>query len=112
MRMYLSSFDLGNASSELAGLAPTGRTALIMNALDNRPEGRERWRAGQSQKLEALGLTVSDLDLRDFFGAPDRLRERLRRYERSNIPYKTLRDGEVFIVRGGLDSMEKLGSAA
>lgn len=214
MRMYLSSFDLGNASSELAGLAPTGRVALIMNALDNRPEARERWRVGQTRKLEVLGLTVRDLDLRNFFGAPDHLRERLREhdmvwinggnafilrramklsgmdaaivdllsrdeivyagfsaaaviiskslrgleavddpddvpagypaeiewsglgilpfaivvhyqsnhsesdavekeiehYERSNIPYRALRDGEAFIVRGGLDSMEKVGS--
>lgn len=216
MRMYLSSFDLGNAPSELAGLALAGRVALIMNALDNRPEGRERWRVGQTRKLEALGLTVRDLDLRDFFGAPDRLREVLREhdmvwinggnafilrramklsgmdtaiadllardeivyarfsaaavilssalhgleavddphdvpdgypvaiewsglgilpfaivvhyqsdhaesaavekeieyYNRSNIPYRTLRDGEAFIVRGGLDSMKKVGSVA
>lgn len=215
MRMYLSSFDLGNALPVLAGLAPAGRVALIMNALDNRPEGRERWRTGQTRKLEALGLTVRDLDLRDFFGAPDHLRESLcehdmvwinggntfilrramklsgmdvaivdllrrdeivyagfsaaaviisqslhgleavddphdvpagypaeiewsglgilpfaivvhhqsdhsesaavekeiEHYKRSSIPYRTLRDGEAFVVRGGLDSIEKVGSA-
>jgi len=214
MRMYLSSFDLGNAASELAALAPAGRVALIMNALDNRPESRERWRLAQSRKLQALGLTVSDLDLRDFFDAPDRLRDRLSRhdmvwikggnafilrramklsgmdvaivdllqrdeivyagfsaaavivsqslhgleavddphdvpegypaevewsglailpfaivvhhqsdhpesaavekeiehYERANIPYRTLRDGEAFVVRGTLDSLAKVGS--
>lgn len=214
MKMYLSSFDLGNASSELARLAPAGRVALIMNALDNRPEGREKWRVGQTRKLEALGLSVRDLDLRDFFSAPDHLRARLREhdmvwinggnafilrramklssmdaaivdllkrdeivyagfsaaaviisqslhgleavddphdvpagypaeiewsglgilpfaivvhhqsdhsesaaiekeiqhYKRSNIPYRTLRDGEAFVVRGGLESIEKVGS--
>lgn len=216
MRMYLSSFDLGNASSQLSGLAPAGRVALIMNALDNRYEARERWRVDQTQKLEALGLTVCDLDLRDFLSASDQLGQRLREldmvwinggnafilrramklsgmdtaivdllkrdeivyagfsaaavvlsqslhgleavddphdvpagypaeiewtglgilpfsivvhhqsdhsesvaaekeiehYERSNIPYRTLRDGEAFIVHGGLDSIEKVGSLA
>jgi len=216
MRLYLSSFDLGNASSCLAELAPEGRVALIMNALDNRSAAREKWRLAQSLKLEALGLNVRDLDLRDFFGAPDRLSDALcevdmvwinggnafllRRamklsgmdevvadflnrdeivyagfsaaavilshslrgleavddphdvpdgypaevewtglgilpfsvvvhyrsdhsesaavekeidyYERANIPYRTLRDGEALIVRGGLDSVKIVGSPA
>lgn len=81
MRMYLSSFDLGNASSELVGLAPAGWVALIMNALDSRPERRERWRLDQTRKLEALGLAARDLGLRDFFDAPDQLRERLREHD-------------------------------
>lgn len=214
MRMYLSSFDIGNAASELVGLSPGGRVALIMNALDNRPEGREKWRHAQSRKLEALGLTVRDLDLRDFFGAPDRMSDRLREhdmvwinggnafilrramklsgmdaavldllkhdeivyagfsaaavilsqslhgleavddpadvpagypaevewsglgilpfaivvhhqsdhpesaavekeidhYKRARIPYRTLRDGEAFVIRGALDSLEKVGA--
>jgi len=94
MRMYLSSFDLGNAASELVSLCPAGRVALIMNALDNRPEGREIWRRAQSRKLEALGLTVSDLDLRDFFGATDRLRDRLREHDMVWI-----NGGNAFLLR-------------
>jgi dipeptidase E len=94
MRLYLSSFDLGNAPSELAALAPKGRVALIMNALDNRPEAREKWRSGQRQKLETLGLTVSDLDLRDFFAMTDRLRGALEGFDMVWI-----NGGNAFILR-------------
>jgi dipeptidase E len=94
MRLYLSSFDLGDRPSELAALAPEGRVALIMNALDHRQEAREKWRLDQSRKLKALGLTVSDLDLRDFFGAPERLREALRAFDMVWI-----NGGNAFILR-------------
>jgi dipeptidase E len=85
---------LGMHPSELAALAPKGRVALIMNALDNRPEAREKWRSGQRQKLETLGLTVSDLDLRDFFAMTDRLRGALEGFDMVWI-----NGGNAFILR-------------
>lgn len=94
MRLYLSSFDVGNATSDLVALAPDGRVALIMNALDNRPEGREKWRIDQSGKLSALGFRVSELDLRPFFGDPDGLHEALRAFDMVWI-----NGGNVFILR-------------
>lgn len=104
MRLYLSSFDVGNATADLVALAPAARVALIMNALDNRPEGREKWRVDQSVKLSALGFSVSELDLRRFFGDPDGLRKALRAFDMVWI-----NGGNVFILRramklSGLDA--------
>jgi dipeptidase E len=68
MRLYLSSFDVGDEPAEFVKLAPRGRVGIIMNALDNRPLARPAWQAAQTKKLERLGFTVEPLDLRDFFG--------------------------------------------
>ena len=41
MRLYLSSFDLGNRPEELVALAGSARrAAAIVNALDHWPEAR------------------------------------------------------------------------
>ena len=66
MRLYLSSFRLGQHHEHLLQLAGNGRrTALIPNALDNisaedRSEGLRR----DLDELEAAGLAVEMLDLR------------------------------------------------
>jgi dipeptidase E len=77
MRLYLSSLGLGDATSELLALAPRGRVALIMNALDGDASSRGHWQADQSRELAALGYHVEDLDLRRFFGEPEALRAAL-----------------------------------
>lgn len=59
MRLYLSSFDIGDDPDELVKLAPHGRVGIIMNALDNRPEGRQKWQIAQTEKLEGLGFSVT-----------------------------------------------------
>lgn len=94
MRLYLSSFDIGNASSELIALASGRRAALVMNALDNRPAGREKWRQDQAAKLKALGFVIDDLDLRDFFSLQDRLQDALRNYD-----LVWINGGNAFLLR-------------
>ena len=47
MRLYLSSFDVGDEPAEFVKLAPSGRVGIIMNALDNRPLARPAWQAAQ-----------------------------------------------------------------
>jgi hypothetical protein len=54
----------------LAGSAR--RAAIIVNALDNHPAGRAVWLKEQTDKLVGLGFSVVELDLRSFFGAPDK----------------------------------------
>src|SRR6195256_3482543 len=74
MRLYLSSFDLGDRPEELVGLTGSARrAAIILNALDNRPEGRAVWLKEQTDKLVGLGFSVVELDLRSYFGASDQL---------------------------------------
>jgi len=75
MRLYLSSFDLGDRPEELVALAGSARRAAII-ALDNRPEGRAVWLKEQTNKLVGLGFSVVELDLRSYFGVPHRYRDR------------------------------------
>lgn len=94
MRLYLSSFQLGQHHEHLLRLAGDGRrTALVPNALDNvsaqdRSDGLRRDLA----ELEAAGLAVETLDLRRA-GAVDRL---------ADFDVVWVRGGNVFVLRRAL----------
>ncbi len=94
MRLYLSSFDVGNRPDELVALAPGGRVGLVMNALDNRPEGRAIWQSRQAARLRDLGFSVEELDLRKFFDAPGTLGPRL-----DGLDMVWINGGNTFILR-------------
>ena len=95
MRLYLSSFDLGNCPEELVALAGAARrAAIIVNALDDAPEGRAHWLKAQNDKLVRLGFSVVELDLRGYFGAIDRLKVFL-----SSIDLVWINGGNAFILR-------------
>jgi dipeptidase E len=80
VRLYLSSFRFGDQPDTLVRLARAGRRAVvIMNALDNFLDARAEWLGIQVDRLAALGFAPEELDLRDFFGRPDALGERLAR---------------------------------
>jgi dipeptidase E len=95
MRLYLSSFDLGDRPEELVALAGSARrAAIIVNALDHRPEGRTVWLKQQTDKLVGLGFSVVELDLRCYFGASDKLKRFLR-----DIDLVWINGGNAFILR-------------
>ncbi|WP_036292423.1 Type 1 glutamine amidotransferase-like domain-containing protein [Methylosinus sp. PW1] len=95
MRLYLSSFDLGNCPEELVALARGAKEAVVVvNALDNLPEARMKWLNAQTEKLRDLGFTARELDLRDFFGKPSELEESLR-----GIDVVWINGGNAFILR-------------
>lgn len=95
MRLYLSSFDLGDRPEELVALTGLGRrAAIILNALDHRGEQRAAWLKEQTDKLAALGFNVVEFDLRSYFGAPDRLKTFL-----SDIDIVWINGGNAFILR-------------
>ena len=95
MRLYLSSFDLGDRPEELVALTGSARrAAIIVNALDNRPEGRAVWLKEQTDKLVGLGFSVVELDLRSYFGASDQLKRFL-----SDIDLVWINGGNAFILR-------------
>jgi hypothetical protein len=74
MRLYLSSFAMGNHPERLAALAPRGtRASVVVNALDDFPGARQEWLASQSEALERLGFIPEELDLRSYFDSPQRL---------------------------------------
>lgn len=95
MRMYLSSFDLGSAPEHIIALmAGRTRAAIVVNALDHREAARAQWLQSQTRKLGALGLQVQELDLRNYFGEPQRLRDAL-----AHIDLLWVNGGNAFILR-------------
>lgn len=95
MRLYLSSFGIGNRSDELLRLVGTNRTvALVLNALDNRPEARSNWLRKQTLALEELGFAVTELDLRKYFGKSKELQSML-----SGMGLIWINGGNTFILR-------------
>jgi dipeptidase E len=95
MRLYLSSFDIGNRPEELLALAGSARrAAIIVNALDHRPEGRTSWLKEQTNKLGDLSFSVVELYLRSYFGATDKLEKFLK-----GIDLVWINGGNAFILR-------------
>lgn len=95
MRLYLSSFDVGDRPDELVALAGEARrAAIILNALDHRPQARSAWLDRQTSKLVGLGFRVVELDLRSYFGASDQLRQFL-----GDIDLVWINGGNAFILR-------------
>ena len=100
MRLYLSSFRMGDHPEHLTGLVGGDgrRTVVIANAMDDAPP--EVRRAGVDLELAALadlGLDAAELDLRDYFGQQQRLHRDL-----AGACLAWLRGGNVFMLRYAL----------
>lgn len=81
MRLYLSSFGLGENPSALQELVGRdARVAVIFNARDAYRGARLRHAAQEFESLGALGFSCDELDLRGYFGDTEGLRERLAHY--------------------------------
>lgn len=100
MRLYLSSFRMGDHPEHL--LALTGqdsrRAAVIANAMDDAPPDVRR--AGIELELAALagfGLEAAELDLRGYFGPRQLLRRDL-----AGFGLAWLRGGNAFMLRYAL----------
>ncbi|MFG2888166.1 Type 1 glutamine amidotransferase-like domain-containing protein [Streptomyces sp. NPDC048248] len=79
MRLLLSSWFLtpDTRPPALPGNLRTGRAAIVMNALDEHGRSRNRNLARESRTLETFGYSCEELDLRDYFSAPEGLTHRL-----------------------------------
>ena len=76
MKMYLSSFRLGDHPEQLANLVGANkRTAVIANSRDfgTDPERRKNGVIREIVDLKSLGLEPEELDLRKYFGKPQEL---------------------------------------
>jgi dipeptidase E len=99
MRLYLSSHRLGDSVPELLAMAePRARCAVISNALDFIPDADRLSYARTVHDPVAdfrdLGFDAFDLDLREAFGAPERLAARL---EDVGLVWAT--GGNAFLLR-------------
>jgi dipeptidase E len=99
VRLYLSSFRVGNCPHRLVELARGGvRAAVIANAMDAAPsEIRRDGVKRELSALTALGLVAEELDLRDHFGTHGAVASELHRYD-----IVWLRGGNVFMLRYAL----------
>ena len=95
MKLYLSSFVLGDDPQQLADLVGQGKSGVvILNALDHKQEARDRFLASQTGALQELGLTVEELDLRKYFGKEEELRKLLNTKD-----FVWINGGNTFILR-------------
>lgn len=81
MKYYLSSFKIGDDPQKLKNMLSQKKKAVyISNAFDRYPqsEGVKKRRAEDQEQLREIGLIVEPLDLRQFFGKQDELRQRLK----------------------------------
>ena len=82
MRLYLSSFGLGENSAALRELVGSGeRAAVIFNARDAYRAERLKYVEQEFGSLGALGFSCDELDLRAYFGDAEGLRARLASYD-------------------------------
>ena len=113
MRFYLSSYKLGNETERLKKLIPRGRIGYIPNALDFTgaynadPQRMKTHIEKDMDSLRELGVKVELLNLRDYFGKPDELRNKL--HELGAI---FISGGNTFVLRqamrlSGLDELLK-----
>lgn len=82
MRLYLSSYYLGDNPSQFASLfAQNKKVAIIMNAGDNfGPAKRPEYLRKEVASLRDIGLEGEELDLRDYFNDHDMLLAKLQQY--------------------------------
>lgn len=99
MRLYLSSFRIGNQPGALLDLLAGGtRTGVILNA-DDYKTATERDSSLQRElaELGSVGLEPTEIDLRDYFGREDDLGAMLAGFDLTYV-----RGGNVFILRRAL----------
>lgn len=106
MRLYLSSFGLGNQPQELLSLVRGKRAAVVLNAKDgSSPERRAASLETELTNLSGLGLDPFELDLRDHFEVSESLARTLK-----GVNLIWVRGGNVFVLRqafrrSGLDRL-------
>src|SRR6266404_3570899 len=107
MRLFLSSQDLGNHAETAAKMAGANKKALfIKNAQDYLPAEQRNFSTPEKKKMfEAAGFEFEEIDLRDYFGKPDKLLNKL-----SNSGSFWSSGGNSFVLRrafaaSGLDKI-------
>ena len=100
MRLYLSSFRMGDHPEYLAALVgdDSRRAVVIANAMDDALDDIRLAGVGREcTALGDLGFDAAELDLRDYFDDEQRLRSEL-----AGVALAWLRGGNVFMLRYAL----------
>ena len=82
MKLYLSSYFLGNHPEELAKLVGSNKkVGIIMNAADiYGDEKHPIYLAAEIEKMKVIELSADELDLRDYFNDNEALKAKLESY--------------------------------
>ncbi len=99
MRLYLSSFRLGDNPRSLVDLAGENRrVAVIMNACDLLPDDDRRMRLeGEYEALRELGFDPEEIDLRDYPDGDNHHTDLRSRLESCGLVW--VRGGNTFVLR-------------
>lgn len=84
MRLLLSSWYLKPDVDRPAVLPPptgTGRAGIVLNALDQYGHSRDRDLPREVHTWKTFGYTCEELDLRDYFSAPEDLLDRVADFD-------------------------------
>jgi dipeptidase E len=96
MRLFLSSYGLGNEPERLTALLKGGnKAAVISNAGSYKPADTQKERITREMTwLHDAGIDGEELDLREYFGRADKLKEKLKKYD-----LVWVRGGNTFLLR-------------
>ena len=97
MKLYLSSYGLGDEVEKLTSLVPNKKIGYIPNALDFSGANKERRKKHiekDMNSLRELGLVVDLIDLRKYFGKKDLLKDKLK-----ELGAIFISGGNVFVLR-------------
>ena len=96
MKLYLSSYGVGNNPERLQQLiGPNKHAAVICNAQDSKSkEKRDERTKVAIQEMTGLGFTAEELDLRDYFDNSQKLEEDILKFG-----LVWIRGGNVFNLR-------------
>lgn len=96
MKLYLSSYRLGNNPEKLIELfSDNKKVAVIANAMDFVDDSQREENTKQSiMELKNLGLSPEEIDLRDYFGKQNELSKKLNNYGGIYV-----RGGNTFVLR-------------
>ena len=99
MRLYLSSYRLGDATDRLRALATGDQAVVVANALDysNDVARKNAGTAREISELTELGFSAQEVDLRSYFGDPGALSVRL-----NNVALIWVVGGNAFLLRRAL----------
>ena len=83
MKLYLSSYHLGNQPEKLKDLVgENARAAIILNAADTSDSDRRTsYVTSQVEALSSLGIQAEEIDLRDYFNNSQELAKKLSDYD-------------------------------
>lgn len=101
MKLYLSSQKIGNFPDKLINLLGNNKNVVVIaNALDDKtPEYRSLRVKKEIEMLKGIGLNPIELDLRNYFGNSNGLKEFV-----SNKSLIWIRGGNVFILRRAMEA--------